>query len=208
MSGENDHIAFEVLVDLVEERAPAERAAEARAHIQACSHCQQELAWASRVTTLMRSDELEDAPLHVVARAVRSLHAVPTPAPQPAPGVLRRLVARLQFDSDVAFTPAFGMRSGQPEGRQMLFTTEEVEVDLRITPYQNQWVVTGQMLGPCEGGSVELVGDEAAETAALNDLCEFDLPAVEAGHYTLLLRYADAEVEVSDLQIGGDRGTS
>lgn len=206
MSGDNNHIPFEVLVDLVEERAPAERLAAAHAHIDTCPRCEQDLAWVSRITTMMRTDTMEDAPSHVIARAVRALRLVP--ATQPAPGALRRLIARLQFDSGAGLTPAFGMRSGQPDGRQMLFTTEEVEVDLRITPAQNLWAISGQMLGPCEGGSAELVSSHTTQTTPLNDLCEFSLPPVEAGRYTLLLRYADAEVEVSDLEIGDGYGTA
>ena len=202
MSGESDHIPFEVLLDLVEERVPAERVAAAQAHIDACPRCEQDLAWVSRITAIMRTDTMKDAPSHVIARAVRALR----PAPAPGPGALRRLFARLQFDSGARLTPAFGMRSGQPDGRQMLFTTEEVEVDLRITPAQNLWVISGQMFGPCEGGSAELVSSRNAQTTTLNELCEFSLPPVEGGRYTLLLRYADAEVEVSDLQIGEGRG--
>ncbi|MBA2453593.1 MAG: hypothetical protein H0V47_10505 [Chloroflexia bacterium] len=204
MSGESDHIPFEALLDLVEERASAGQVAAVQAHIETCPRCERDLAWASRITSIMRADSMEDAPPHVIARAVRALR--PEVVPEPAPGALRRLIARLQFDSGAGLTPAFGMRSGQPDARQMLFTTEEVEVDLRITPVRNLWVVSGQMLGPCEGGSVELVSCPKTHTAILNELCEFSLPPVEAGSYTLLLRYAGAEVEVSNLQIGEGRG--
>lgn len=202
MSGDSGHIPFEILLDLVEERIAPGRRAAVQAHVKACAECEKDLAWLSRITTTMRADQLEDAPPHVIARAVRALGR----APAPRPGVLQRISAQLRFDSGATFAPAFGMRSGQPQGRQLLFAADDVEIDLHITPANNRWLVSGQMLGPCEGGSVELLSVDTRQSTPLNELCEFSLPPVDANEYTLLLRYAEVEVEVSPLLIGEGNG--
>jgi hypothetical protein len=115
--------------------------------------------------------------------------------------VLQRIVAALQFDS--AQTPvAAGVRSGQPVARQMLFSAEPYDVDLRIAPRGDAWQVAGQVLGPCEGGRVLLQSDRDTVEAPLNELCEFALPPVPAGSYMLALRLADAEIAIDTLNVG------
>jgi hypothetical protein len=52
-------------------------------------------------------------------------------------------------------------------------------------------------------GQVELQGPTFQVQAALNELCEFTLPPVPPGTYTLSLRTPDAEIEIMGLDVGG-----
>src|ERR671916_835931 len=92
----------------------------------------------------------EDAPPALVSGVVRMFRA--RRAQSEAPGLLRRLVAALAFDSS-SLTPAFGVRSGQAApARQLLFSAGDLDVDLRLAQGSEGWTVSGQVLGPCTGG--------------------------------------------------------
>ncbi len=119
---------------------------------------------------------------------------------QPILSNMRRLVAELSFDSK-QMSPAFGVRSGQSVARQLLFSAGEHDLDLRVTPDDGSWIVTGQVLGDCESGQVELRGETLAETAAMNELSEFTLPKVPSGKYSLLIRFCETEIEVPEFEL-------
>jgi hypothetical protein len=193
------HTPFELLVDLAEGRVAPEDSRDARAHLSTCAACAGQLAQVERLTQMMRSDNSEDAPRDVLAAALSLFPARPA-----REGFLRRVVAALSFDS-TAPAPAFGVRSGQASStRQLLFSAGDVDVDLRVAPDAEGWAVSGQVLGECAGGWAELGGAEESGRAAraeLNELCEFALPAVPAGSYTLRLRLDDLLVEIPDLNL-------
>jgi anti-sigma factor RsiW len=193
------HIPFARLADLAEGRLAAEDEHVARAHLAACAGCAEQASQLARLTTLMRTDASEDAPRDVLANAV-GLFRARRPESEAAPGLLRRLVASLTFDSST-LTPAFGVRSGQAApARQLLFSAGDFDVDLRLAAGREGWTVSGQVLGPCAGGEVEVAGPQAAR-AGLNDLCEFTLPPVPEGVYTLRLRVGGVEVEIPELSL-------
>ena len=195
---QSGHIAFDRLVDLVEGRLSATEQAAAHEHITVCDRCTAELAPLDRMIGLMRSDAGEDAPSYVVARAVRLLRPIETPGVSP----LRRVLAALQFDS-VQRPLAFGVRSTQTGPRQLLFAADDRDIDLRVTAQGALWSVGGQVLGPCEGGQVELQGPSGPLQASLDELCGFMLPPVPSGSYSLILRLDDVEVELPRLDLEG-----
>lgn len=198
------HIAFARLADLVEGRLPAPEQTEARAHLDACPRCAGQASELQRVTQLMRVDDSTDAPRDVLFNTVgmfRTLRAT-----EKAPSLVRRILATLNFDSGSQML-AFGVRSGQAApARQLLFSAGDVSVDLRLARGGEGWTISGQVLGPCDGGGrVELMLADATEAttgAELNDLCEFVLlPPVKAGVYTLRLRLDETEVEIPELDL-------
>jgi hypothetical protein len=114
----------------------------------------------------------------------------------------RRVLAVLHFDS-VGLAPAFGMRSGKPGARQLLYHAGSEEIDLRIEPAGQMWAVSGQILGESiTGGKAVLQGAEGTSEAALNELSEFVLPPVLAGTYKLTFSLANADVEIEEIRIG------
>jgi hypothetical protein len=194
------HIPFERLVELAEGRVAPEESRDARAHLSACAACAGQLAQVERIAGLMRADNSVDAPRDVLVGAISLYAARPT-----REGFLRRVVAALSFDSQASRQPAFGLRSAeQSSSRQLLFSAGDVDVDLRLAPGEEGWMVSGQVLGECAGGWAELgvAEDEGrAARAELNELCEFALPVVPAGSYTLRLRLDDLLVEIPDLNL-------
>lgn len=188
---------FSELVGIAEGRVTSAEAAEIRERLDADPHVAEDLAWLTHVIDLMRSDESVEPPLPVVQRAVRLFAQRAMP---PRPNMVQRIVAVLRFDS-ASMPLAVGVRSGQPVPRQLVWSAEPYDIDLRITPHGDTWQVSGQVLGPCTGGQVTL-GDSTTVDATLNDLCEFALPPVPAGRYALALHLTDAEITIDMVEVG------
>lgn len=197
MSDGTQHIPFEQLVDLVEERLPRHGVADARAHLATCPRCGDDVAWLNQTVALMRSDDLEEAPAHVVARAVRLLRPV---APSHSPTLKERVRAALSFDSRQS-APAFGLRSGQAETRQLLFSAGAYDLDIRVAPAGALWIVSGQVLGLPASGRIELRGEQSVMEVDLTALSEFVLPAAPEGSYLLLLHLENGEIEIGELEL-------
>lgn len=144
--------------------------------------------------TLRASRGLEDAPEALIQRAIASWR----PRAAAAPGLLRRLVATLRFDSLAQPAPALGLRSGPDRMRQLLFATEARDVDLRLEPESGgRWRLSGQVLGPDEQGSAALLPEVGEpQQVAWNELAEFGFEPVAGAGCRLLLRGADWELEL------------
>lgn len=191
------HIPFAKLADLAESRLAAEESRALLKHVSDCSRCTGQLNELKQLVQLMRTDTAEDAPRDAQANAVALFHSRAASA---KPSVVRRILAALSFDSAQS-TPAYGLRSGQSQARQFLYSAGENDLDLRVKPSGESWIVSGQVLGQCAGGQVSLKGEAGMTSARMNDLCEFTLPPVPSGRYTLQLRLTDVEVEVPDLDL-------
>ncbi|MGB9179358.1 MAG: hypothetical protein WCB68_08940 [Pyrinomonadaceae bacterium] len=189
------HLKFEQLADLAEGRLDDAVGAETQAHLDECERCAASLSRLQQTIGLMRADNSVDAPRDVLSFAVNLFQA--RPAKHRA---VRRVLALLNFDS-VQQTPAFGVRSGAQAARQLLYSAGENDIDLRVTQSGEAWVVSGQVLGECAGGEVELTGESGEANASLNEQCEFSLAPLPTGSYTLRLRLTDAEIEVPEFQL-------
>ena len=200
MTSSDRHISHEKLADLIDGRATLEEQAQLMTHISDCHRCGNEYERLERLITLMRSDNSEDAPTDVISTAIRSFSDYVTSR---EPAVLRRLIAELVFDS-LNMAPAFGVRSGQATSRQLIYSAEENDIDLRLTCNNEMWVVSGQVLrGDCGDGRVEIDGPGGVRSAELNDTCEFVLPAVSSGNYLLRVSMPDLLVEIPQLELKG-----
>ncbi|NJN53007.1 MAG: hypothetical protein HC809_15825 [Gammaproteobacteria bacterium] len=162
----------------------------------------------SLADALRRSRTLVDAPESLVLRAIdtfsdraRTARAAPATA-----GRLQRLLATLTFDSAAAGPLALGMRSAGQDDRQLLFSVEGRDIDLRISAVADGWRISGQILGPDEVGTIELLGREICLEVAWNDLQEFQFAAVPKGLYAITLRSAAMELVLPDIEIPGARG--
>lgn len=199
MKTTSQHIAFSALADFAENRTASDERTELMTHISGCSKCGDELQGLEQVMVLMRTDTEPDAPRDLIAYAMNLFAQREVPR---APSLVRRIVAALTFDSSANLAPAFGMRSGQTTSRQLVYSAGGNDVDLRLTPLKDQWVIAGQLLGEgCEAGEVRLEGEATSAAAPLNELCEFTLPPVPSGRYKLFLRLGNIEVEVPQLEL-------
>lgn len=154
---------------------------------------------------LRRSRTLDDAPEALIQRAIDLWQ--PRARPAAGAGVLRRLVATLSFDSAATAPQALGLRGAAlpaaAEPRQLLFTADGRDVDLRVVPATDGrlWQVSGQVLGPDEQGTAQLRSGDAVAETAWSALAEFRFDAVAPGPCTLTLRSGDWELELPPLEL-------
>jgi hypothetical protein len=156
---------------------------------------------------LRQSRQLQDAPEAVIQRAI-DIAAASAAAPQlPAQGAparaLRRLVAVLGFDSAGPPAVAAGMRSAGAGTRQLLYSTEGRDVDLRIAraPDGHHWQLSGQVLGPDAVGTARLqIGDRVHERP-WSEWSEFQFDQVPPGEAVLTLCSDGWEMELPPLPL-------
>lgn len=197
MKIDSPHVEFERIADIIEGRLTDDRRAASLAHISACSRCSEAMKEIEDVIHTMRTDASEDAPGYAVTAA---LHAFRSKI-KSEPSGLTRVLAALNFDS-FTLAPQFGLRSSLQSERQLIFSAGDNELQLQISPAGEEWTVAGQILGPCSGGQVEMRGTDFTVQTDLNALCEFALPPVSSGSYTLTLQMAEVELYISDLRLG------
>ena len=191
------HISFTELADVAEERSKP--AAETLQHLATCSPCAKELQTLRQAIGLMRSDDVEDAPANLVKYAKNIFTGR---SANREPSRLARLLASLTFDSLTA-KPAFGLRSGTSAGRQLVYSTEMADIDLRVSPQSGEWEIAGQILGSSQSrGKVNLESASFSASADLNELAEFGFQSVPSGIYTMFVQLPELEIEIPPLQLG------
>ena len=195
------HIPVSQLADYIEGNLSLIQRVDLETHLAICSRCSHDLTQLERLVGLMRTDTSEDAPPSVMERALHLFR--PSAEPESASsGFRNRILAVLHFDS-IGLAPAFGVRSGKPGARQLLFHADRDEIDLRIEPTGQAWTVSGQVLGKsAANGIAVLQGTAGISEAALNELSEFTLPPVQKGVYKLTLTLTNVDVEIDELRIG------
>lgn len=190
----SSHILLETLADIADDRLTGAARETAMTHVSACSPCNSKLRRLQQLIVLMKDDKSKDAPRDVLQSALNIF------VREKQPG-LRRIVAILMFDSRNA-GPAFGMRSIHTASRQLLYSAEETDLDLRITVLNGECIIAGQVIRDgCAGGIVEISGTQGSAEATLNEVCEFTLPAIPLGNYLLRIRIQDLEIEIPELEL-------
>jgi hypothetical protein len=188
------HISVETLANIADDRATSEAREAAMDHISTCSPCHNTLRRLQQLILMMKSDSTNDAPRDVLTSAINIFS-------QEKRSPLRRIVALLIFDSSNA-GPAFGMRSLPGASRQMLYSAEDTDLELRITVQNDECILTGQVIGEgCAEGHVEISGVAGRSKATLNEICEFTLPPIPLGNYSLTVRMLDREIEIPELEL-------
>ncbi|HKY43076.1 MAG TPA: hypothetical protein VJM50_08265 [Pyrinomonadaceae bacterium] len=188
------HISVETLANIAEGTATSVVREAAMAHISTCSMCHGMLRRLQQLILMMRTDSTNDAPRDVLTTAINIFS-------QEKPSPLRRIVALLTFDSRNA-GPAYGVRSHLTASRQMLYSAEETDVELRITVQNDECTLAGQVIGEgCAGGHVEISGEAGRSEATLNEECEFKLPPIPIGNYSLIVRMLDRQIEIPELEL-------
>ncbi len=197
MNSSFEHISFAKLTDLAEHRLKADERTECFAHIRVCLKCATDLSRLQNTIDLMRTDYGEDAPRDVIRRSVEMFRSHFTSNKQ----FLPLITAVLSFDSRSA-SPAYGLRSVAHATYQLIYSAGDYDLDLRLTPQEDEWILAGQVLGKnCVGAKVDLEGMAGSSSTTLNELCEFTLPPVPNGDYRLRLRLTEMNVEVSELRL-------
>jgi anti-sigma factor RsiW len=203
-----EHPDFDTLVQYAGGLLPEAARAEFEAHLaQPCAACTRKLAELRAVLATAAADRTVPPPAAVLQQAVAAFDR--RPAPQP----LLRVLATLAFDSRSQLSLA-AVR-GTSAKRQMLFTTQQVDIDLQISPEKGEHRLVGQILG----AEAESAGETAAAFVSLNDPSgealqgtetdahgQFSFPQVPVGVYDLVFDLAGQEIAITRLEIRDDQG--
>lgn len=148
---------------------------------------------------LLASRVMVDAPEHTILRAFSLLQGRAALSAR-GRSLLRRIGASLTFDSLSAAPMSLGIRSLSTGARQLLFTAEGRDIDLRIAGHPPdsalKFSVAGQIFGPDVAGQAELRAPSYLAKRAWNDLSEFRFEDVPPGACTLVLSSADWQIEL------------
>ena len=197
MNTHKPHISFTELADIAEDHSSA--AAEILQHLAACPLCSEELQAIRQTVALMKSDRTEAAPVELV-HYVKNLFRVQRVARKPA--LIAQVLAVLAFDS-LTVAPGFGLRSGLAAGRQLIYSTEMADIDLRVSPQSGEWEIAGQILGSSHSeGKVNLESDAFSASVNLNELSEFSFQSVPRGTYRMFVHLPNVEIETPPLEVG------
>jgi hypothetical protein len=196
-------VDFGRLADWLEGRLPAEEARSVEEAVEAVdSATLADVAWLRK---FFKATEvaLTESPPPELGDTLAEIFDAHT-RDRRSPGLVRRVLAGLTFDSNLQ--PAVGLRAvgGQQARRQLIYHTDEFDLALNLLARDagNDLDVDGQML-PHEGGeigplSVQLLhyGHEVALTVA-DELGSFAFRGVAPGSYELVLGADGVEVSVS-----------
>lgn len=157
------------------------------------------------------ADERPEDEFNRIVRQMASARAEPRVPRQPVGAlrqVLQRVAAALRFDSRVQ-PAAAGLRGNHAEVRHLLFSAKGRDIDLRVGPSGGAYVVSGQVLGPDEGGRVALAAHLRAGSppppptrhADIDPLGEFHLDAIDEGTYVLTLQLGADEIVLPPIDV-------
>jgi hypothetical protein len=157
---------------------------------------------------LGRSRRLEDAPEAVIGRAI----GIWSRSPRAAAGLLHRVLAALTFDSgDAAIDPrSLGLRSSSSPTRQMLYSAEGRDIDLRLCAVGPAdrgvvWRLSGQILGPDAVGHAVLRFAGGERLTDWNEVSEFSFDEVPEGRVEVILRSMTWEIALPPIDIPAPR---
>jgi hypothetical protein len=196
------HISYETLLDYVDNRLPAEERSRVEEHLtETCHQCDRRLVLVQTVLQTVTADYTVAPPPDVLSQAVDRAKVQKKEA---SPKFLNRLVATLAFDNRTQLS--FGATRGSGQARQMLFTTEQVDIDLQIKSGRKDHELRGQILDTQHPGDilpvfVSLQNNEGQQRATETDsLGQFVFHGISSGTYDLVFDLENQEIAVTRLE--------
>lgn len=201
------HLNYDILLKYLEDQLSAEEHSQVELHLaEPCWRCGRHLALLRTVIATAAGDRTVAPPPAVLKRAVDIGRRAQLPKTSP----WTRIVAALSFDSyqQISFAPT---RRGGGRTRQMLFTAEQVDIDLQIKPGHGESDVLGQMLSiEHSGAAVPALVSLQSSTGDLLRATETDshgqfaFRQVPSGVYDLVFDLENQEVAVTGLELQND----
>jgi hypothetical protein len=200
------HLTYETLLNYLEERLPPEERSAVDAHFaSACESCRRHLALMRKVFETVNHDHTTPPPAAVLKRAVD----IPLTHPRaPQPGTWQRLVATLSFDSHLQLSSA--LTRGSSRERQMLFSAEQVEIDVKISPAGGSHDLLGQIMGEQSENitsafvSLQSSTGQFWKATETDSLGQFAFHEISSGVYDLIFDLETQEIAVHGLEVGNE----
>jgi hypothetical protein len=202
----SEELQFARLLDWVEGRLSEEEARTVERQVAAAdSAMREEAAWLRAFARISEDTVIASPPPRV--RETLSERFEAYAEGKRRPGLLKRLVATLTFDSGMQ--PALSWRSTAPElQREYVYSTEaaDVTIDVRPRPRDGLVDIHGRIFpvdstDPDTFGVQLLEGPSEVATTATNDLGEFTFEAVSPGVYGMIVSSERVEVSIPQVEL-------
>lgn len=204
---ESQNVEFTRLVDWVEGRLSEGEARAVEEQVAAAgSATRSDVAWLRAFERISEETVIASLPSGVREELIERFEAYAEGKQHP--GLLRRLVATLTFDSNLR--PALGLRAAavpEPQ-RQLVYSTGAADVALHVRPrpHDGHFDLNGQIfpVSSADSGTfgVQLLeGVSEVATTATNDLGEFAFEAVSPGAYEVLASNERVEIRVPQVAL-------
>lgn len=200
------HFKYETLLNYLENQLSDEERSQVDEHIASCPRCSRRLTLLQAVLRSTAGDRTVTPPESVLKRAVDIAHGKRESSLR-KPWL--RVVAALNFDSRLQLSSA-AMR-GTAHGRQMLFTTKQVDIDLQIKPGRTDSDLMGQMLSTQSSGevlpafvSLQSNAGTLLRATETDPLGQFTFRQIPSGSYDLVFDLENQEVAITGLEFEND----
>jgi hypothetical protein len=204
---ESQDVEFTRLVDWVEGRLSEGEARAVEEQVAAAgSATRADVAWLRAFERISEETVIASLPSGVREELIERFEAYAEGKHHP--GLLRRLVATLTFDSNLR--PALGLRAAavpEPQ-RQLVYSTGAADVALHVRPrpHDGHFDLNGQIfpVSSADSGTfgVQLLeGASEVATTATNDLGEFAFEAVSPGVYEVLASNERVEIRIPSVAL-------
>ena len=207
MPGSKKRVEFGRLVDWVEGRLPEDEARAVEEQVaRADSRTLADVAWLRKFVKATDNAVLESPPREVRDALIARFEAYANG--QRTPGLLKRVLASLTFDSDLR--PAVGLRTaGAQQGRrQLVFSAGafDIALNLRSGVPDKNLVLDGQVL-PREDQELKpfsvqlLYGGTELGLTATDELGSFALRDIPPGVYDIVLSTDQEEISIAPVDL-------
>jgi hypothetical protein len=203
---DSEDLRFAKLLDWVEGRLSEEEArAVERLVAEADSATREEVAWLRAFARISEDTVIASPPSQVRETLIDRFEAYAEG--KRWPGLLKRLVATLTFDSGLR--PALSWRVTAPKlQRRFAYSTEaaDVTIDVRPRPHDELLDIQGRIFPvnsdyPGAFGVQLLAGSSEVATSATNDLGEFTFEAVSPGVYGMIVSGKRVEISIPQVEL-------
>ncbi len=202
------HPTHETLLRYIENQLPQSEQKLVESHIASpCRRCSNILARLRLVLDVASDDRTKAPPVPVFQKSVDFFRQRPAISFQERV----RILAKLIFDNHTQM-PQLSMRGASPiSTHQMLFSAQQVDIDLQITPDQGKHNLVGQILGSDQTTDPSLAfvclkseSGEMLEGTETDSLGQFTFRQIPSGIYDLVFDLESQEVAITSLEFRND----
>lgn len=200
---------FSRLVDWMEGRLSAAEARDVEEQVAVADDATlADVAWLNKFVGATKGTVLEPPPPGVRSTLIARFEAYAEGQIGRTPGLLKRIFARLTFDSDLR--PAVSVRAAGTQGarRQLIYSAEVLDVALNFWPRDRDKTLEldGQVFPHDDmdlgSFSVQLLRDEAdLAITATDDLGGFAFESIVPDVYTIILSTDQIEVSITPVEL-------
>jgi hypothetical protein len=201
-----NHPTYETLISHIENQLPDSDRARVEDHLsQPCQQCSDRIAQLRLVLGAAEADTTIAPSPNVLRRAMAAYRERLVAAQRPFLSVL----AELLFDSHLQLSPMASR--GAARTRQMLFATQQVDIDLNITPEHREHNLAGQILDreqadkyPAAFVSLQNETGTVQRSVEADSLGQFTFKQIPPGVYDLTIDLGSQEVAITGLEFSND----